>query len=231
MDDVTLQISPDLALVDPVLARAARAALADPPDCLAPRERAQRPTEPSLDRVSTVPVPRDRRAALPSRIERIVVVALSIVLVAVAIVPFLAFIPPGESSKPRILSVDTTAPTVLKPAPKHLTPRPLASGVAASQVEASDATLLGDRITIRWSTAPRQPAFYNLVLFVDGRRVDAWPTSNTLTYAPPPGQGRDLRPTGIRYRWYVYPGYRGKNAVRFGPLIATGSAVSKQPAP
>jgi hypothetical protein len=226
VDDVGFQISPELALVDPVLATAARQALEEPSDCLAPRARAPRAAVAPSPGASEGPLERDRAASERSRLERVLFVALAVVLAGLALVPFLAFIPPGESSKPQILPVEDDVTQSTGRDFQPTTPDARTGGEEPPQPSTSAATLLGDRITIRWPAPQRPVAFYNLVLLVNGKRFDRWPIDTVFTFTPPSSAKREGRAGAVHYQWWVYPGRRSGDAIRFGPLIASGSASS-----
>jgi hypothetical protein len=105
------QLTPGLALVDPELARRARAALPDPPDCLAPRLRVRPPAavEPVLaPEPETVSVrrPRPRR-----RGSTIVGYALWITLAAIGASSFLAFVPLSKGSESDFVDPQTDTPS------------------------------------------------------------------------------------------------------------------------
>lgn len=87
-------ISPELALVDPVIATAARARLPDPPDCLARRP----PTAP-VEAGAAEPEQRQRHRFLRA----VGTTAAWVVICAVVTSPLLAFLPPKASSRPQIV--------------------------------------------------------------------------------------------------------------------------------
>jgi hypothetical protein len=69
---------------------------------------------------------------------------------------------------------------------------------------------------IAWR-AVRGAAYYDLVLWREGRRVrDLWPRTPQLALV-------SLAPG--RYLWFAYPGFGPRSAGRFGPLAGSGSVV------
>lgn len=126
-----LQISPELALVDPELAEIARACLPTPPDCLEPRlrvgpESPRRPraivvgapiTRPASVALAPAPVPAAAVEGPRRAVERGVaeerpsarrrpapaLIGAWLLISAVVASPLLAFLPAPESSRPRLL--------------------------------------------------------------------------------------------------------------------------------
>lgn len=183
-------LSPELALVDPQLAAAARRLLREPDDCLIrpPRE------DPIAARL---PAPPTRRR--PSAL-----VVLATLVVAVIVGSPAVDLIPRSSAGP---SFAESSPTVVEPV------REQRSGDSRGIARATE---------LRW---PRVAGadFYDLVLWRDGERVlDVWPRTNRLVV--PAGGAlatRTLAPG--RYLWFVYAGFDGKTAPRFGGLLAHGA--------
>ena len=96
------QISPELALVDPQLAAAARAQLRDPGDCLARRARVAPPAAATDDPVGQAPARARARHILAS----VGMVVTWIAISALVASPLLAFLPPKASMQPQILEQD-----------------------------------------------------------------------------------------------------------------------------
>ena len=73
----------------------------------------------------------------------------------------------------------------------------------------------------------RGAAFYNVQLFRGSRKVlSAWPKGAHLTLARSwRYRGRREQLTPGRYRWYVWPAFRGKRGVHFGRLIGRSTFV------
>jgi hypothetical protein len=111
------QLTPELALVDPELARRARAALPDPPDCLAPRPRVRPPAAievvlpPEPETVSARPAQPRRRGST------IVGYALWVTLAAIGASSFLAFVPLSKGGQSDFVD----SPTVTAKAPVTVT--------------------------------------------------------------------------------------------------------------
>jgi hypothetical protein len=70
---------------------------------------------------------------------------------------------------------------------------------------------------LRWR-AVRRASYYNVQVWRGSRRkvVTAWPRGTSYRV-------RRLRPG--RYTWYVYPGFGGRAAARYGRLLGTGTFV------
>lgn len=197
----TQALSPELALVDPDLAAAARALLPEPADCLATRPRTQprstSGTAASVDPTSNVA--EHRRT--PRRARRNVVAAGAwLVLAGIVASPLLAFLPP------------TQAPTLVDALP---VPQPASS--------ASDGGVISGP-TIRWRPVAGA-SLYNVILVDGSRRVDLWPTRPRVRVTR--SRRANLRPTPtVRYSWFVYPGFKlPGRGVRYGSVIAHGTIV------
>jgi hypothetical protein len=83
----------------------------------------------------------------------------------------------------------------------------------------------------RLAWAPVENAtYYNVQVWRGGRIFSAWPSRPSLrlkrswTY-----KGRRYRLTPGRYRWYVWPGFRGRGAKSFGRLLGGSSFVVTAP--
>jgi hypothetical protein len=110
---------------------------------------------------------------------------------------------------------------------------PTAAAIAASQAKAkSDAQAKANarRTVLRWR-ARRGAKYYNFQLFRNGRKIlSAWPTKPHYTLRTTwRYRGATQKLTAGRYRWYVWPGYGGRAAHRYGRLLAKG--VVRYPAP
>jgi hypothetical protein len=201
-DNVTPPISPELALVDPDLAVAARALLPEPADCLAARLRV--PVRLPAQRHDAVPVaparsttelrrPRDLRRALRG----VVTVGGWVALAGIIASPLLAFLPPNGA--PSIVDA-LRAPLPATAAPNGAEPRS----------------------TIRWRPVPGA-SFYNLILVRGSRRVDFWPTKPTARVTRSQRAGTPATPV-VTYAWFVYPAFRSApGKVRYGTVVDHGS--------
>ena len=138
-------MSPELVLVDPELARIARARLRRPEDCLDRPTRARATSsatiEPSARRSLDVEVPEaalttssggaGRAKAIRSRDARrsLATAARWLVMILVIAVPFLAFLPADDSNQPKLAPADSGGGL---PATRQVSGR--ASGVASRRV-------------------------------------------------------------------------------------------------
>ena len=183
-------VSPELALVDPELAAAARRLLRGPGDCLI-----RRPRE---DRIAvTPPVPAGRHRPSALAVVATLVVALVVGSPAVDLIPR-SSAGPTFADEPASPGVETTPV------------RPATAGPAVAPAT-----------ELRWPLVAGAD-FYDVVLWRDGARVlDAWPRTNRLVVTSGGAlEARRLAPG--RYLWFVYAGFDGKTAPRFGPLLAHG---------
>jgi hypothetical protein len=231
VDDHLGNLTPELALVDPSLAEAARACLPWPGDCLAPRPRVR--TLPATD-VQLVDVvgPGDEvaRASRWRRggARRPAVAASWLVVAALVGSSLLAFVSSSSPSMPRIVSSDNPPPSKTRPAPAARCARVIRRNAASTAGTALVRST--GRIVIRWPS-DRRAAYYNVVLLRGGTRVDLWPAKNVATYSPPQAVRIESGSNDLRYRWFVYPGYRSKGAVRFGPVLASGTVPARTSTP
>ena len=69
--------------------------------------------------------------------------------------------------------------------------------------------------------------YYNVQLFRNGKKVlTAWPRSRSLRLSSSwRFEGRTLRLSPGRYRWYVWPGFGPRSASRYGKLVGTRTFV------
>jgi len=126
--------------------------------------------------------------------------------------PLLAFLPAPSSQLPRLISPgsgaavrqnETTVP-VPTPAPKSPKPR------TAPSVTTS----------ISWPAVPGS-AVYNVIFVAGSKRVDVWTTANRLKLG---GKAR-ASARKVEFTWFAYPGFREGKAVRYGAVVAHGTAL------
>ena len=189
-------ISPELVLVDPDLAAALRATAV-----------AGRRVEPRVG--ATAPSPPEGVSLL-----RRVTVAAGAAVLAVLLLEA------GAGSAER----QPLAPPVRRSAPapaEHRVPaiasgRTDAFGRPAPRLVPPDRAVRAVPAGVSWP-AVRGAAYYDLVLWRDGRRVlDRWPREPRLalpTLAPG------------HYLWFAYPGFGPRAAGRFGPLAGSGTVA------
>lgn len=207
-------ISPELCLVDPVLARRARESL------------------PPLEEAASEPV---AAAEAPRRHRRLTrlggwVLAASLLLNVALLwpkntaetTPVLS--PPVPASTPAPKAA--RAPKVARSPAKRPTPK-RTGGVLAAKAEAKRSTrpakprIVRKRRVLSWRATPRAD-LYDLVLWRGHRRVaDLWPTKPKVSVATVAcGAGKRL-PKG-RYLWFVYP-VVDKVSHRYGALAGWGA--------
>jgi hypothetical protein len=209
-------ISPELVLVDPALAARARAVLREP---WRPRPRmAQRVLpRPAIAGVPQLPVAHvvhppqfvvtARAYREPRRFLRLALVALLALLVVL--------FGPAESTGPahEVLGEERVVRL-------HDPGRQSSSAVAGPQTPRPRPW----RTVIRWARV-RTATYYNFILVLEGRRVlDLHPTAPKVVLtrvAKSNGRRVTLAP-GV-YKWYVYPGFGLRTAVRYGPVAASGT--------
>jgi hypothetical protein len=79
---------------------------------------------------------------------------------------------------------------------------------------------------LRWVPV-RKAAFYNVQLFRNGRKIlSAWPVKTRLRLRKTwkwDGRRRTLVPG--TYRWFVWPAYKRKGAVRYGKPLGFSDFV------
>jgi hypothetical protein len=198
-------ISPELCLVDPVLARRERELLP--------------PLEGSLTPRSPVPAP----AARHSRLRRVGgwTLAASLLLNVALLWP-----KPTAETTPVLSPAPTPAPKAARSPTKRPTPK-RTGGVLAAKAEAKRSTrpakprVVRKRRVLSWRATPHA-GLYDLVLWRGHKRVaDLWPTKPKISVATVAcGAGKRL-PKG-RYLWFVYPVVDSVSH-RYGPLAGWGA--------
>jgi hypothetical protein len=193
------QITPELALVDPELAAAARLALPQPGDCLAPR-----PFE-TLARTSDRHVlelgQRSGTRAVRRRWSSSVGAGLAWAILAGVIgSSLLAFIPQSESARPTI--------------------EPVGGGGMAGNSDPSGPRS-SEVATIQWPLSPRAVG-YSVVLVRGSERRSFWAPRNTLGFAEKAHALTIKELAAGSYEWSAYPIFRQQRRVSFGRLVGAG---------
>ena len=73
-------------------------------------------------------------------------------------------------------------------------------------------------VVVRWPAADRA-MFYDVILVRDGKRLDLWPTRNSLELTGSESPGAET------YDWFAYPAYKAASGVRYGDLLAHGKVT------
>jgi hypothetical protein len=249
-------VSPELALVDKEIARAARAVGANR------RERWH--VRPEVLAASATP-----RSGTDRRVPQVTLMLAGVL--AVSVVALIGPTRPSDrvpegnrsanGSPPAVAptgplpDTGSRAPTPSRAAGRTVEPNtgnePRASSDATKQTDVrAGASTVGEGASSRASAGPKAaPALaataatswigwrrdptamlYNVVLVKDGRRTDFWPSSNSLTLSALGGRRRGARrvPAGS-YEWFVYAGTRANGRVRFGTLLAQGHVAVAAP--
>lgn len=193
--------SPELILVDPELALAARRLLDDPGDCLARRfwpgattGPARRP-EPAT---STVLAHGERHLPRAERPLPSFLAVLGALLTALVVGSPLLDLLPADVERPSFARTGERGP-------------------AAGTETESDAS---KPVRLQWREV-RGADFYDVVLWREGRRVtDLWPKTNAVAIENT-GDGATALGPGT-YQWFVFPAFNEDGSTRFGASVARG---------
>jgi hypothetical protein len=199
-------ISPELCLVDPVLARRARELL------------------PPLDDGLPPPSPAPAPAARHSRLRRVGGWAL-----AASLLLNVALLWPKSTAETPVLSpapAPAPAPKAARSPTKRPTPK-RTGGVLAAKAQAKRSTrpakprVIRKRRVLSWRATPHA-GLYDLVLWRGHKRVaDLWPTKSKVSVATVAcGAGKRLAKG--RYLWFVYP-VVDRASHRYGALAGWGA--------
>ena len=208
-------ISPELALVDPELARRARALLPVPATFDVPRED-----------VVAAPQPRPSRL----RIRRDLLTRTAAWLAVPSIALNIAYLRTDSAAQPSPVSAPPRVVTVsIAPRAPHRAPRPETrvrrgrpthSGVASARHVKQPDLRVAQKV-LRWRGAARATA-YDVVLWRDHDRVaDVWTTKPRVTVAAVACNGKTPLAAG-RYLWFVYPLVHAR-PWRYGRLVKWGT--------
>jgi hypothetical protein len=206
---LTEPISPELALVDPELARRARALLPH----LSPVEPVAAPEPP----------PRARRLG----IRRDLLTRTAAWLAVPSIALNIAYIRTDSAAQPTTVSAPpprVVTVTIAPRAPKNTAPRrvrPSRSGVASARHAERRPHLRTAAKVLRWPGVARATA-YDVVLWRDHDRVaDVWTTKPRATVAEVACKGNTPLAAG-KYLWFVYPLVHARPR-RYGRLAKWGT--------
>ena len=227
-------LSPELVLVDPVLAARARLELPDPSDCLALASAA--PVAPIASPMAV----RHRLWVTPGSIATCA--TANEPLGTVVHDPTLArALSPGHPRVNRRLApagAPSTGPGDRQARPSLLAivvglfvalaiglpSFDLVPWVAAERPSFVEGPEVAgaDSVVLEWPKV-EGANLYNVVLWRDGRRVlDLWPDTNRIdVLGAASARGRVLRPGG--YQWFAFAGFGSPKDVQFGKPLANGS--------
>jgi hypothetical protein len=199
-------VTPELALVDPDLARRAREQLPD--------AAARVPAGTEIEPISSG---RGRR-----RFGRVVLATLALVGAAAV-----GLAVPSLLLEDRTAAPSTTAPQSA-PAAEATDPASIAASPpgAAEEASAPDAPAAGVARTFGWVPSPRA-SHYHVAIFRGERKIfEAWPRRPPLVVrATWAFKGRRFALAPGEYRWTVRPGFGRRSAARYGRPIVNASLV------
>jgi hypothetical protein len=184
-------------------------------------------------------------AAAPRRHRRLRSVSLAgawVVAALFVLSPLLAFRPTPSSQLPRIVSPGSVAavqdgaepsskdpvvvarkPRVTKTdkTPTPVRPKPSVPPRAKAAKSAKPAATSSPPTVITWP-AVRAAVVYNIIFVAGDERIDVWSKDNRLALD---GTPRAASAEETEYAWFAYAGFREGKAVRYGSLVAHGTAL------
>ena len=235
-------LSPELVLVDPVLAADARRRLPDPPDCLAVR-----PLETAVERTGTdvaVVARHVRRTwtsggsdatplgpSLPhTSMGAVRLTAPSMASArrrAVAAVPAPVVVEETRRARPSLLAIVVVLLVALGIGLPSFNLLPWGSAELPSFVGdgRGGETIVearGDGLVLEWPEVDGATV-YDVVLWRGGRRMlDLWPQTNRLDVRTAAAKaGKRLAPG--TYQWFAFAGFGSRDDLRFGEPLANGT--------
>ena len=235
-------LSPELVLVDPVLAAEARRRLPDPPDCLAarPRETAAEDAETHAAAVgrhvrrtwksggsdSTPLGPSLPHASMGA----VRLTAPSVAFArprAVAAVPAPIVVEETRRARPSLLAIVVVLLVALGIGLPSFNLLPwgsaeLPSFVGDGRGGETTAEAPGDGLVLEWPEA-EGATVYDVVVWRGGRRMlDLWPQTNRLDVRTAAAKaGKRLAPG--TYQWFAFAGFGSRDDLRFGEPLANGT--------
>ena len=140
--------------------------------------------------------------------------------------PLLAFLPAPSSQLPRLISPGSGAAVrqndgTIVPVPVPTPATPAGGNISdGNQGKSSKPRTAPSVTTISWPAVPGS-AVYNVIFVAGSKRVDVWTTANRLELG---GKAR-ASARKVEYTWFAYAGFREGEAVRYGAVVAHGTAL------